>query len=122
MKILEEKALPLLKRKSIIAEVEHFKKATPSKKTIISSLSKETKSPEDAISLLHLYTNFGSDRTKIIANIYKNKEDKDAIEKINKKAKKKKEGEEAPAQEQTKEAPKEETKDGKEASKEQKTE
>ena len=40
MNILKEKPLPLLKRKRVTAEIEHFKKATPSKKEILKTLKK----------------------------------------------------------------------------------
>jgi ribosomal protein S24E len=117
MKILKEKQLPLLKRTRVTAEVEHFKKATPSEQSVLEQLSKETKTPADAISILHLYSHYGIEKTKIIANIYKSKEDKETFEKINKKQKKTKEGETAaPAQEAPKaeekptEAPKKEEK------------
>ena len=129
MKLIKEQELPLLKRKRVTYELEHFKKPTPSKQEISKALAEKTKSSEDSISVIHIYPHFGREKSKIIANIYKSKENKEAIEKINKKKKKVKE--EAPAQEQAKEAPKKETKekeapkeevkDGKEKSKEQKT-
>ena len=76
-----------MRRKRITAEIEHFKKPTPKKADITNLLSKEMKVPEDAVSLLHLYPHFGREKTKIIANIYNSKEDKDFFEKINKKKK-----------------------------------
>jgi len=138
MILIKEKELPLLKRKRVTYELEHFKKPTPNRKEIIKELAAKTKSPEETISVLHIYPHFGREKSKIIANIYKSKEDKEAIEKINKKAKKKKSGKEGQPQQQTptaketpkkevkeekpkEETPKEETKDGKETGKEQKT-
>jgi ribosomal protein S24E len=127
MKILKTKELPLLKRKRVTAEIEHFKKATPKKDEVIKTLAKELKSTEENISLLHVYPHFGREKAKIIANIYENKESKDLFEKINKNPlKQKKKSGEAPTQETptAKETPKEEEtpkkevkEDGKKASK-----
>lgn len=100
MNILKEKEFPLLKRKRITAEMEHFKKPTPTKLEIVKKISQEMKVQEENISLLHAYPHFGREKTKIIANIYASKEDKDFVEKINKKKKK----------EATQEKPKEEEK------------
>ncbi|MAF50958.1 MAG: hypothetical protein CMH64_02600 [Nanoarchaeota archaeon] len=120
MKLIKEKTLPLLKRTRVTYELEHFKKPTPNEKEIIKQLSEKTKSSEDVISVLHIYPHFGREKSKIIANIYKSKEDKENFEKINKKKKKAKEGEASPppAQEAAKkeekpkeEAPKEEVKE-----------
>ena len=106
MNILKEKSLPLLKRKRVTAEIEHFKKATPSKKEILKSLAEKLKLSEDKISLLHAYPHFGREKVKIIANVYESKEALEAVEKINKKKKK-----------GTEEAPKVEAKDAKEETK-----
>lgn len=88
MNILKEKSLPLLKRRRITAEMEHFKKATPSKKEVIKTLAEKLKTSEENISLLHAYPHFGKEKTKVIANVYESKEDLESIEKINKKKKK----------------------------------
>jgi len=108
MNILKEKPLPLLKRKRVTAEIEHFKKATPSKREILKTLAEKLKVSEDKILLLHAYPHFGREKTKIIANVYESKEALEAVEKINKKKKK---GEEAKV---------EAKKDGKEKGKKQK--
>lgn len=97
MNILKEKAYPLLKRKRITAELEHFKKPTPSKPELLKILSSTLKLPEEKISLLHAYPHFGRDKTKIIANIYESKEARDLMEKINKKVAKKAEAPNEPA-------------------------
>jgi len=129
MKLIKEQELPLLKRKRVTYELEHFKKPTPSRQEISKALAEKTKSSEDAISVIHIYPHYGREKSKIIANIYKSKEDKEAIEKINKK-KEKKEGKqpsqtltakETPKEEAKSEEKKEESKDGKEKSKEQET-
>ncbi len=109
MNILKEKPLNLLKRKRITAEIEHFKKATPSKENIVKTLADKLKIPEDQISLLHAYPHFGREKTKVIANIYESKEALEVVEKINKKKKK--------GAEEPKEAPKVEKKDAKEETK-----
>jgi small subunit ribosomal protein S24e len=126
MNILKEKPLPLLKRKRVTAEIEHFKKPTPSKKEVVKTLADKLKVKEETISLLHAYSHYGVEKTKVIANVYESKEALEAVEKINKKVKKDKKKGEAPAEQpKAEEAPKEEKveakKDGKETSKEQKT-
>ncbi|MAG52594.1 MAG: hypothetical protein CMH62_01390 [Nanoarchaeota archaeon] len=126
MKVLKEKDLPLLKRKRLTAEIDHFKKPTPSKQEVLKTIAEKMKASEDSISLLHVYPHYGREKSKIIANVYKSKEDLETFEKIHKKKKKEKK-KTAPAQEAPKEvapkekkeeAPKEEVKDGKEESKE----
>ena len=89
MNIVKEKTYPLLKRKRITAELEHFKKPTPSKLELLKALSENLKISEEKISLLHAYSHFGRNKTKIIANIYESKEARDSMEKINKKEVKK---------------------------------
>ena len=88
MKILKEKYIPLLKRKRITAEVEHFKKATMKNEDVLKALASELKVSHDVISLLHVYPHFGVEKARIIANIYQNKEDLEKFEKINKRKKK----------------------------------
>src|SRR3989338_8236227 len=95
MNILKEKPLPLLKRKRVTAEIEHFKKATPSKREILKTLAEKLKVSEDKILLLHAYHHFGREKTKIIANVYESKEALEAVEAEEKINKKKKKGEEA---------------------------
>lgn len=112
MKILKTKYLPLLKRKRVTAEIEHFKKSTPKSNEVLKTLATELKSAEENISILHIYPHFGREKAKIIANVYETKEDKEQFEKINKnplKQKKKSATEQTPAQETptAKETPKE---------------
>jgi small subunit ribosomal protein S24e len=124
MKLINEKNTPLLKRKQVVYEVEHFKKPTPKKIDILKSLATTTKTSEEAISLVNILTPFGGEKSKITANIYNSKEDKESIEKINKnslKQKKKSTGEATPETPTAKEAPKVEEKP-KETPKEEKKE
>ncbi|MBU2640138.1 MAG: hypothetical protein KKG75_05550 [Nanoarchaeota archaeon] len=108
MKILKTKELSLLKRKRITAEIEHFKKPTIRKSEVLKSLAAELKTPEENISILHVYPHYGREKAKIIANVYEKKEDLERFEKINKRKKKgdKKEAaqkQEAPKPEEKKE-------------------
>jgi ribosomal protein S24E len=114
MKKLKETPSPLINRTRVEYEIEHFQKSTPKKDDLKAQLAKELKTQEDTIHVKHIFSHFGSSKSKIIADIYKTKEDL--------KKKKVAEGEQpaAPAQpvekkevapkEEKKEAPKEEKK------------
>ena len=104
MKKIKETPSPLLNRTRVEYLVEHFQKSTPKKDDLKKTLSQELKVPEDTIHLKHIFSHFGSSKSKIIADIYKSKEDLKKYVKI--KVKKKSEGEgsatpsgEAPKQE-----------------------
>ncbi|MAG45700.1 MAG: hypothetical protein CMH63_02940 [Nanoarchaeota archaeon] len=120
MKKLKETPSPLINRTRVEYEIEHFQKSTPKKDDLKAQLAKELKTQEDTIHVKHIFSHFGSSKSKIIADIYKTKEDLKKYVKIKKK--KVAEGEQpaAPAQpvekkevapkEEKKEAPKEEKK------------
>ena len=85
--------------------------------------AEELKAQEDTIHVKHIFSHFGSSKSKVVAEVYKTKEDLKKYVKVKKK--KSTEGEAKPAQpaekaapEKKEEAPKEEVKDGKEKSKE----
>jgi ribosomal protein S24E len=112
-----------LNRTRVEYEIEHFQKSTPKKDDLKAQLAKELKAQEDTIHVKHIFSHFGSSKSKVVAEVYKTKEDLKKYVKVKKK--KSTEGEAKPAQpaekaapEKKEEAPKEEVKDGKEKSKE----
>lgn len=100
MKILEEKEDKLLNRKRLTILVEHTQKPTPKKEDLKHQVAELLKIDKDLIVLKHIYSDYGSGRSKIIVNVYK---DKESIGIETKKKKKK-------AKEEKKEAPKKEVK------------
>lgn len=110
MKKLKETTSPLLNRTRVEFEIEHFQKPTPKKADLKTQLAKELKVAEDTIHLKHIFSHFGSSKSKIIAEIYKTQEDLKKYVKI----KKKKKESEAPKSE---EKPKEEIKNAQETNK-----
>lgn len=91
MKILKETHSQLLSRRSVEVLIEHKGAVTPSKAFVKKSLSEFLKVSEDLISVLHIYSGFGTNSAKIIANVYGSKEALEAIEVKKKKPKAKKE-------------------------------
>lgn len=133
LKIVEKKEQPLLSRIEITGILE-FEGATPSAKDVKKQLSTELKVGEELIVIKNIFTHFGKTNADLVAYAYLNKED---MEKIEPKPKKKaakpgaapKEGaKEAPKEEKKAEAPKKEKKEEakeekkKEAPKEEKKE
>ena len=57
-------------RKRILFEVEHHGTATPSKEVIKNEVIKLANSSPELVSVKHIYTNFGQQKSKVIANIY----------------------------------------------------
>lgn len=120
MKIIKQEKSKLLPRIDIIAEVSHIDKRTPSTEEVRDELSKSLKVAKDLLLVKHIYSEFGSGNSKIIAYAYDSKEDMDRIIKKGKKQKeaeakaaeeaKKKVEEEAKAKEEAAETPKEEEK------------
>lgn len=67
--------------------IEHAEKATPKKEDVKKEIAKDLKIDEGLISVRHVYPHFGVEKAKVIANVYKNKEDFEKFEKINKRKK-----------------------------------
>ena len=118
-KIISEKTQALTKRKEIILEIDHLKKATPKKEDVAKIVADVTKVDEKLISIKNVLDEFGSNTARVKAYIYEDEKSKDTIEKTNKKKiiqaeikaaheSKKKEAE--ASKEEIKEQPKEETK------------
>ena len=100
MKKLKETNFPLLNRTEFIYEIDHPNQPTPKREAIKRQLAAELKTSEELINLNKVITSFGSTKIKVIAEVYKTKDD---LEKLIKKTKKQK-------QEKKQEAPKEEGK------------
>lgn len=94
LKKLKEKEFPLLGRKRITFEVDHTGTSTPSKELIKTEVVKETDVKPELVSIKHIYTNFGQQKSKVIVNIYEDEKNLKFLEtpkgKKEKKAKKKK--------------------------------
>ncbi len=120
MKIVKKEKSKLLPRIDIIAEASHVDKRTPSVEEVKEELSKSLKVDKELILVDHIYSEFGSGNSKVIAYAYDSKEE---MEKVTKKGKKQKEAEAKAAEEAKKkaeeEAPAEEEKPSEEAPKEE---
>ena len=94
LKKLKEMEFPLLGRSRIVFEVDHAGSSTPKKETIKSEVAKETKVNPELVSIKHIYSNFGLQKAKVIAHIYKDEKTLKFLEtpkgKKEKKVKKKK--------------------------------
>lgn len=88
MKKLKETTSPLLNRTRVEYEIDHFQRATPKKDELKKQLAAELKTPEDSIYLKHVYSHFGLSKSKIVADVYKSKQDLEKYTKIKKKVKK----------------------------------
>ncbi len=85
MKKLKETHFPLLNRTEVIFEIDHARQPTPRKDVIKKQLAAELKTNEELINLHKIINNFGSTKTKVIAEIYNTKEDLERLIKKNKK-------------------------------------
>ena len=79
MEIQKERETPLLSRKRVTCMVE-YEGATPSRPDFRKSVASKLKSPEELIIIKHIYTRFGQNKAKVIAHIYKDKEEMQRIE------------------------------------------
>ena len=117
-KIIQEKENPLFDRKEI--EFEISSEIAPSKTEIEKLAYEKLSAPEGSIKVKQILGGFGSKDFKIVANVYKSKEDlektefkskkeKEAEAKQKEEAKKKAEEEKAQAEQKVEEKPKEES-------------
>ena len=74
-----------MKRREVILEIDHLKKATPKTEDIAKAVADATKVDEKLISIKKIEDEFGSNTAKVKAYIYEDEKSKDTIEKINKK-------------------------------------
>ncbi len=70
MKQTEEKHHPLLGRKRYTFEFEHQGQATPTKKIVKEEIAKKLNLEASKVAIRHVYTNYGSNISKVIAQVY----------------------------------------------------
>jgi len=119
LEVISEKETPLLSRKRI-SLMAFYDGKTPSRQELIAEVAKKIKKSKDLIIIKHIYGRFGSQKCKIIANVYDDEKSLKQIEDeyLTKKhvapeapkVEPKEEAKEAP-KEEAKEAPKEEPKE-----------
>ena len=74
IKILEERANPLLKRHELRFEVAHATAATPTRDSVREALSKAVKSPKDRVIIERMHARFGTAVTRGDALVYETAE------------------------------------------------
>lgn len=75
MKKLKEVKAPLLKRTRITYEIEHPNAATPKKEDIKKKVAEELNVKPELVSIRHIYSHFGSNKSKIIVHVYESEKD-----------------------------------------------
>ena len=78
VQIDKEKDTPLLSRKRVTARV-YYEGSTPSRVEALKEFSKKMKVKPEKVIVKHMYTRFGQQYLKLIANVYK---DTDALKKL----------------------------------------
>lgn len=71
IEIIKEKETPLLNRKRVTLNYVSQDKKTLSRKDAVKEVSKKLGCKEDQVAIRHIYTQFGSQSSKIIAHVYK---------------------------------------------------
>lgn len=84
-KIITENVQSLMRRKELILEIKHDKKATPKTEDVVKSVADVTKADEKLISVKEILNEFGSNLAKVKVYVYEDEKAKDSIEKIKKK-------------------------------------
>ena len=82
MEILKERDMNLLSRKRISIMIEN-KGATPSRSELINEIAKKYKVNPGLVVIKHIYQQFGQSKTKLIVNIYNDKEKMERFEHAN---------------------------------------
>jgi ribosomal protein S24E len=72
--ITKERDMPLLSCKRYTMFIG-FKGATPDRKKVRDELAKKVKADPELTVIKHIYTRYGVERAKVIANVYSKKED-----------------------------------------------
>lgn len=116
IKIIKEKAMPLLARKRVTLIAKFTSKSTPAMKNLIPEVAKLTKSDPKLVAIRHVYQKYGKTEAKIIAHVYENEKMANFLE-AEKRLFKEEKKEEAPKEEKKEEAPKTEEKPAEEAPK-----
>ncbi len=70
LKKLKEHEHPLLQRRRISFEAEHVNNATPSKNSLREQIAKQVGVEQKFVAIRHVFTHFGMQKSKVIANIY----------------------------------------------------
>ncbi|AJF62936.1 MAG: Ribosomal protein S24E [archaeon GW2011_AR20] len=91
MKILKQGTHELLNRKQVEVEVDHPSLKTPTKDEALKQLSDNLKINPELIRIKAIFTKYGGNSSRVIANVYGNLESLKAIEEFRKKQKVKKE-------------------------------
>ena len=65
----KEKEFSLLSRKRITFTIDNDG-ATPSRKELLKMVAKKLNAPEDLVIIKHIYPQFGSKKSKVIAHLY----------------------------------------------------
>jgi len=79
MEVLKEKDMKLLSRKRVVLMVDN-NGATPSRSEMIKQVAKKYSTKPENVIIKHVYSQFGSTKTKIIVNIYSDSEKMKAFE------------------------------------------
>ncbi len=79
LELIKEKEIPILSRKRYTYLLEN-KGPTPSRLEFLREISAKLKIDKDLVVIKHIYPQFGSNSVKVIANVYKNIEDKNKFE------------------------------------------
>lgn len=79
IQVTKEREMPLLSRKRYTMELG-FKGATPSRKQIRDAIALKTKADAGLVVVKHIYNRFGSEKAKVIANVYTSKDDMEKYE------------------------------------------
>ncbi len=83
LKNIKETKNMVFERKEVEAVVSA--ESSPSNKEVAELLSKKMNVSEDSVKIKGIYGQFGSKEFKVLANVYKSKEDKNKIERKTKK-------------------------------------
>ncbi len=67
---LKEIDMSLLSRKRIKFEIEHATTSTPSRSSLKELIAKKYQIKPELVAIRHIYTKFGSQKARVIANIY----------------------------------------------------
>lgn len=90
--MIYDKENKLLSRRRVAFEVAHEKTSTPKKEDLKKEIAKHLKTDENLIVIKHVYSKFGMNKSKIIANVYEDEKLLKTLE--SKKEKVKKDGKE----------------------------
>ena len=80
IKILDDRANPLLKRHEVAFEVAHATAATPSRDQVRTELSKLVKAPKDRVIIERMHARFGTAVTRGEALVYESADSAKATE------------------------------------------